>query len=112
MNGDGKLDVVAGVDTGSGGLVQVYLGNGDGTLQAALSQATSVTDPYEISIARFTGDGHEDVVVAGGIAQPIVWRVPARAVSRRKFCCPWDLPRRLRARRWPRVTSMATVFLT
>jgi len=70
MNGDGKADVVAGVDTGSGGQVQVYLGNGDGTLQAGLNQATSVTDPYEISIARFTGDGYEDVVVAGGIAQP------------------------------------------
>jgi len=70
MNGDGKPDVVAGVDTGSGGQVQVYLGNGDGTLQTALNQATSVTDPYEISIARFMADGHEDVVVAGGIAQP------------------------------------------
>jgi hypothetical protein len=70
MNGDDKTDVVAGVDTGSGGQVQVYLGNGDGTLQGALKQATSVTDPYEISIARFMADGHEDVVVAGGIAQP------------------------------------------
>jgi hypothetical protein len=71
MNGDRKIDVVAGVDSGSGGQVQVYLGNNDGTLQAALTQSTSVTDPYEISVADFTADGHRDVVVAGGVSQPV-----------------------------------------
>jgi hypothetical protein len=71
LNSDRKADVIVGTDTSSGGQVQVYLGNNDGTLQAALIQATSVTDPYEISVADFTADGHPDVVVAGGIAQPV-----------------------------------------
>lgn len=71
MNGDRKLDVIAGVETGSGSQVLVYLGNNDGTLQTALSQATSVTSPLELAVADFTADGIRDVVVAGGITQPV-----------------------------------------
>ncbi len=68
MNGDRKLDVIAGV---SGGKVLVLLGNGDGTLQTALTQTSSVVDPYEIAVADFTADGLRDVIVAGGITEPV-----------------------------------------
>jgi hypothetical protein len=58
LNGDGKLDVVAG-DRRSGD-VSVLLGNGDGTVQAA--QLYSSWNLYSAVVSDINGDGKADVL--------------------------------------------------
>jgi hypothetical protein len=65
LNGDGKLDVVAG-DRNSG-YVSVLLGNGDGTVQAA--QLYSSWNLYSVAVSDVNGDGKADVL-AVNLCQP------------------------------------------
>jgi hypothetical protein len=58
VNGDSKLDVVATNGVG----VAVLLGNGDGTLQSAVTYNASASS---LAVADVNGDGKPDVVVNG-----------------------------------------------
>jgi hypothetical protein len=60
LNGDGKLDVVAAVPRG----VAVQLGNGDGTLQSAVTLAAGGGNPLSVTVSDFNGDGLLDLAVA------------------------------------------------
>jgi hypothetical protein len=65
FNGDGKLDLVvanAGISTEFGTL-SVFIGNGDGTFQAATSYTLGI-DPTSVVIADFNGDGELDLAVS------------------------------------------------
>jgi hypothetical protein len=61
LNGDGRLDVVV-ANTDLSGTVAVLLGNGDGTLQAAVTYPAG-NYPEFVILADFNGDGHVDVAV-------------------------------------------------
>jgi FG-GAP-like repeat/Abnormal spindle-like microcephaly-assoc'd, ASPM-SPD-2-Hydin len=86
INGDGRLDVVA-INAcpfvGNGGClmngtIQVFLGNGDGTLRAPISSPTNLFflgGPASAAVADFDGDGLLDLAVSfigGGFIGPQV----------------------------------------
>jgi hypothetical protein len=60
-NGDGKLDIAAS-DTVNG-VIQVFLGNGDGTFQQPVSYPAGAAGAYTVGIvtADFNGDGKPDL---------------------------------------------------
>jgi hypothetical protein len=62
LNGDGHLDVVV-ANSSVVGTVGVLLGNGDGTLQPAVTYAAG-SYPEFIALADFNKDGHLDLAVA------------------------------------------------
>lgn len=61
LNGDGRLDVVV-ANTDVSGTVAVLLGNGDGTLQTAVTYPAGAYPEFVI-LADFNRDGHLDVAV-------------------------------------------------
>ncbi|HEY1615173.1 MAG TPA: VCBS repeat-containing protein [Rhizomicrobium sp.] len=61
VNGDGKLDLVTGDDTGSG--VSVLLGNGDGTFQTHVDYHAG-SFPHWVALADVNGDKKPDIMVA------------------------------------------------
>ncbi len=67
FNGDGRLDLAAvGINTSGDGEVLAFLGNGDGTFQPGVESALGA-GYYEYPVAGdFTGDGRDDLAVAGG----------------------------------------------
>lgn len=76
VNHDGHLDVIVGGCSASNcwndnGVVSVFLGNGDGTLQSAVSSDTGGRLADGIALADFDGDGHLDIVVANVIDQSV-----------------------------------------
>jgi hypothetical protein len=64
FNNDGKLDVVMITNNG----FSVALGNGDGTLQKAVTYTTQLA--YSLAVADFNGDGKLDIVVANENEDP------------------------------------------
>jgi hypothetical protein len=60
FNGDGKADLAV-IESGSN-TVNVFLGNGDGTLQPPVSYATG-TKPICVAVGDFNGDGKPDLAV-------------------------------------------------
>lgn len=65
FNGDGKLDLVvaaSGAGVADPGGIDVLLGNGDGTFQAAIRYGTgSGTNPTSVVVGDFNGDGKLDL---------------------------------------------------
>ena len=91
FNGDGKLDLAAGVGAGT----YIYFGRGDGTFAPPVL-ASSVTYPRQIVVGDFNGDGKTDLALLGGqitalsvqlnngdgtFAPPITYSVPGYAES-------------------------------
>ena len=66
LNNDGKLDLVLYC---GGNYLQAYLGNGDGTFQTPILEATP-TAPGYFALADFNGDGFPDLayLTSGGLA--------------------------------------------
>jgi hypothetical protein len=62
LNSDGYLDVVVANDDGNG-TIGVLLGNGDGTLQRAVTYAAG-SYPEFVVLADFNNDGNLDIAVA------------------------------------------------
>jgi hypothetical protein len=62
LNGDGKIDVVV-TNSDLTGTVAVLLGNGDGTLQPAVTYEAGEY-PMFVALADFNKDGHPDIAVA------------------------------------------------
>ena len=67
LNGDENLDVV--VANGDSDNVSILLGNGDGTLQTAMTYPTAGGRPSGIAVADLNGDGRPDLVT-GHSANP------------------------------------------
>ncbi len=63
FNGDGKPDLAVAFNNGNtNGGVSIYLGNGDGTFQAAVNFATPAP-ALAIAVGDFNGDGKADLAV-------------------------------------------------
>jgi hypothetical protein len=65
LNGDGKMDLIVAMseclDNSCGtGIVEVFLGNGDGTFQAPLNFSAPQQE-FSVAVADFDGDGKPDV---------------------------------------------------
>ena len=73
LNGDNKMDLVCAASTPGGGVanVIVYPGNGDGTVQAPISNSlgylgVSGLQFDVIAVGDFNNDGHPDLIVTSG----------------------------------------------
>ena len=75
LNGDNKMDLVCASSTPGGGVanVGVYLGKGDGTFQAPISNSLGYIGVPNalfdvIAVGDFNNDGHPDLIVTTGPA--------------------------------------------
>jgi hypothetical protein len=62
VNGDGKPDLLIATATQTGNIVELRLGNGDGTFGADQTIPT-VLRPYSVTVADLNGDGKPDLLV-------------------------------------------------
>ncbi|HYT89649.1 MAG TPA: VCBS repeat-containing protein [Gemmataceae bacterium] len=65
FNGDGLADIVSVGNISGRGVISVSKGNGDGTFQAAKISNSGNSNPLQVRVADFDGDGHLDVVCLG-----------------------------------------------
>jgi hypothetical protein len=68
FNNDGKLDIVVGQDNPYQ-LIEVLLGNGDGTFQSPVSTQSPFSHQYAMLAADFNGDGRLDLAVSDGLSK-------------------------------------------
>jgi hypothetical protein len=67
LNGDGRLDAVAGVLQGvnsPGGFLSVLMGKGNGTFKAATTTSTGELQPWSVALTDLNRDGKPDLLVA------------------------------------------------
>ena len=72
FNGDGKLDLVAGLPVGvgsTGGCYVILLGNGDGTFKPPVAGPTGILQAFNrwVTVGDFRGNGILDLAFADGI---------------------------------------------
>jgi hypothetical protein len=72
FNNDGKLDVVTGSSASGNPVVEVFLGNGDGTFQAPVTTIQSIANA-PVAIGDFNGDGKLDVIGEGGFGTVLIY---------------------------------------
>lgn len=70
FNGDGKLDLAMS-EWSPGGQIEVSLGNGDGTFQAAQSFDSGGLQGSEIAATDLNGDGKMDLIVSNEVGNSI-----------------------------------------
>ena len=70
FNGDGKLDLAMS-EWSPGGQIEVLLGNGDGTFQAAQSFDSGGLQGSEIAATDLNGDGKMDLIVSNEVGNSI-----------------------------------------
>lgn len=63
MNGDGVIDIIQSLRPVGTNAVSVFVGNGDGTFQSAVTTNTGST-PITVAIGDLDGNGSEDIAVA------------------------------------------------
>jgi hypothetical protein len=68
VNGDHKLDILVASlytspDSGTGGVVSILLGNGDGSYQPAVTQSSGGIYPSSLNAADINRDGKLDIIV-------------------------------------------------
>jgi uncharacterized repeat protein (TIGR01451 family) len=68
FNGDGKIDMAAGQETGSG--IDILLGNGDGTFQGAATAAAG-SGPQFLAAGDFNRDGKPDLAVTNAAGNTV-----------------------------------------
>lgn len=66
VNGDGHLDLIVAAGGATNGNLNVLLGKGDGTFQAAADYAVT-SALVAVVVADFNGDGHPDVAAGSGV---------------------------------------------
>jgi hypothetical protein len=70
FNGDGALDVAVANESYPNGTVSVFLGNGDGTFQAARDFPTGIGWSWSVAVSDFNGDGILDLALTSGAGYP------------------------------------------
>jgi uncharacterized protein (TIGR03437 family) len=70
FNGDGRLDIAVANGATAVSSVAVFLGNGDGTFQKAISNPVQ-GNPHTLAVADFNGDGIPDLVADNYLYQSL-----------------------------------------
>jgi hypothetical protein len=73
VNGDGKVDVITpGADLNNNRILNVLLGNGDGTFQTPLTFNAPATNFFTMGIADFNNDGLLDFAISGDYGSTVL----------------------------------------